>query len=93
MDDMKSGLFVNISYNRPLEQLFPIEESAASGPTIFMPRPRLKMPSFTPTSFLLRRKCTIILHSLVLFALRIFWDKEVQMQTMDFTKNNTCSKL
>lgn len=55
MDDMKSGFFVNISYNRTLEQLFPLEESAALGPTIFMPSPRLKMPSFTPTSFLLRR--------------------------------------
>ena len=92
MDDMKSGLFVNFSYNRTLEQLFPVEESAALGPTILFFRPslRLKMTSFTITSFLLRSKCIIVHHSLVLFALKMFRDKEVQMQMMDFTKNNSC---
>lgn len=66
MDDMKSGLFVNFSYNRTLEQLFPAEESAALGPTVLFFRSslRLKMASFTPTSFLLRSKCIIVRPSL-----------------------------
>lgn len=51
------------------------------------------MPSFSaPMFFLLRRKCTVVPHSLVLLALKMSWNTEVQMQTMDFKKGQCLFK-
>lgn len=75
-----------------MEQLFPAEESAALGSTIrfFQAKPKAEDGFYHPNKLPSKKKVNNSLHSLVLFALKMFWDKEVQMQMMDFTKNNTC---
>lgn len=87
---MKSGLFVNFSYN--IGTVIPSRRISSFGfhYSFFQAKPKAEDGFYHPNKLPSKKKVHNSLHSLVLFALKMFWDKEVQMQMIDFTKNNTC---